>query len=37
MHERDLHLLAEAPDDPGKASGGLGQLANIGVESESSS
>ena len=30
MHERDLHLLADALDGSDKEVGGLGQLANIG-------
>ena len=37
MHERDLHLLADALDGSDKGAGRFGQLANIGVESESSS
>ena len=37
MHERDLHLLADALGNSDKVRGGFGQLANIGVESESSS
>ena len=37
MHERDLHLLADALDGSDKDAGSLGQLANIGMENESSS
>ena len=35
MHERDLHLLADALANSDKVTGGFGQLAKIGVESES--
>lgn len=37
MHERDLHLLADALDGADKDVGGLGQLADVGVDNESSS
>ena len=37
MHERDLHLLADALDTSDKDAGGFGKLANIGTENESSS